>query len=561
MGGGKLPPRQKMIGMMYLVLTALLAMNVSKSILDSFITINNGIVSTAETFIDKNAFLYAQFDGAATDNKVAAHYRDLAYDVKEEADSVYNYIQALKSKLIEITDKKTPQEADSLIFDLKSVDAKDNYDEPTRIMGLAEPAKSVKVKGLERWSALVLKEKLNNYKTNILAVFEDEKDRNDIEGNLAYLNTPDLPADEGHIESWESVVFYHIPLAATITMLSKIQSDVRTAEAEIIAKLYEHIDAGGVSFNKVDGFAYAPKAYVMVGDTFKAQIFTAAYDDRQNPEIFIYSNPEMGVDSAAWKKGETDAAKLMRGEKGNNWDEGDWFELKDVREGKGFFKVKAGMGVHDWGGIIKIKTKKGPKIYPFQGAFEVGKPTTTIAASKMNVFYMGVDNPVSVSAPMKNFSASAPGLRKTSKGWIMKPTRKGNVTIRVTGTTDEGKKVALGKEVFRVKRIPDPKSYVSGKGGSTTIRKAQFKSSSTVQAKMEGFDFDLKVRVKSFTFSTTKSGGLIDEVKVKGDKLNAKCKKMINGAKRNQKFYIEKIMVVMPDRTKRELAPIILKVI
>ena len=72
---------------------------------------------------------------------------------------------------------------------------------------------------------------------------------------------------DGKEDPWEVGVFYHIPLAATITMLSKIQSDVRTAEAEVIAKLYENIDAGGVSFNKVDGFAYTKKAYVMDGDT------------------------------------------------------------------------------------------------------------------------------------------------------------------------------------------------------------------------------------------------------------------------------------------------------
>jgi gliding motility-associated GldM-like protein len=77
---------------------------------------------------------------------------------------------------------------------------------------------------------------------------------------------------------------------------------------------------------------------------------------------------------------------------------------------------------------------------------------------------------------------------------------------------------------------------------------------------MENFDFDIKVKVSSFMFSTTKSG-IVQEFKVNGNKLNSKCKKMIGSAKKNQKFFVEQIKVRMPDGTSRQLAPIILKVI
>ena len=179
----------------------------------------------------------------------------------------------------------------------------------------------------------------------------------------------------------------------------------------------------------------------------------------------------------------------------------------------------------------------------------------------MNVFYIGVDNPVSVSAPMPNFTASGPGLSKTSKGYVMRPPSSSKtVTIVVTGIDDNGNKVNLGKSEFRVKRIPDPLSSVMGKSGSTSIRKAEFAAASTVQAKMDNFDFEVKVNVSSFVFSTT-DGGLIQEVKVNGNGLNSACKAMIQKAKRNQKFFIEKIQVKMPDGSTRQLAPIILQVI
>jgi gliding motility-associated protein GldM len=376
---------------------------------------------------------------------------------------------------------------------------------------------------------------------------------------LSILETPDPPKGSGDDKNWESAKFYHVPLAAVITILSKIQSDVRSAEAEAVAKLYENIDAAGVSFSKVDGFAYAKKAYVMDGDSFAAQIFTAAYNDLDNPEIFIGN-----YDSMAVVKGETDENKIMKGAKGEGWDaqrNGGWYQLKEVEAGKGYLKIKEGVGVHDWGGIIKVKTKKGPKIYPFSSSFEVGKPSTTVAASSMNVFYMGIDNPVSVSAPMPNFKASAPGLRAGSGAgqYVMRPTALGNVNITVTGTDDNGKTVNLGSSPFRVKKIPDPVPYIAGKTGSCTMTKGDL-AGGVIQAKMEGFEFDLKVQVSSFEIGTTVSGDYKD-AKVTGSRMDANAQALISKATRGQRFYVEKMSVKMPDGTTRTLANINIKII
>ncbi|MDT8410984.1 MAG: gliding motility protein GldM [Vicingaceae bacterium] len=555
MSGGDLPPRQKMIGMMYLVLTALLAMNVSKDILDAFIVVNSGIENSTESFADKTSSYYAKFASAAQEDPKSVPFRDNANKVKQWSDDLYNHIAELKKQLIKQTDKLDDNAHDSL-FHIKNVQSKDNYDTPTLVMGLAEP--SLPKDG--EWSALDLKNRFNKFSSDIAGIFKGNKEAEEAMNQvLAVLETPDPPKGSGDDKNWESANFYHVPLAAVITILSKMQSDVRSVEAEAVALLYQNIDAEGVTFTKVDGFAFAKKAYVMDGDSFAAQIFTAAYDDQQDPEIFIGK-----YDSALVANNETDETKIMKGSKGETWEDfkkGGWFQLKDVQAGKGYLKIKEGIGVHEWKGIIKVKTKKGPKIYPFEHSFEVGKPSTTVAAEKMNVFYIGVDNPVSVSAPMPNFTASAPGLSKTAKGYVMRPSAGAKtVTIVVTGTDDNGNKVNLGKSEFRVKRIPDPVSSIMGKSGSTSIKKAEFAAASTVQAKMDNFDFEVRVNVSSFVFSTT-DGGLIQEVKVNGNSLNAACKAMIQKAKRNQKFFIEKVQVKMPDGTTRQLAPIILQVI
>ena len=564
MSGGDLPPRQKMIGMMYLVLTALLALNISKSILEAFVTLNTGIEKTTVVFDASNGILYSAFDKAAAESPAAKKWADKASKVKKMANDLYGHIGALKQKLMEKTDGLTPEVADTI--HIEYVDGKDNYDVPSHLMGIADPANPIKLPGEEEWSGLTLKEKMNAYQKGIVGVFEDKEVKAEITEKTDYLATPDIQSSEGTLDPWEVSLFYHAPLAATITMLSKLQADVRTSEAEVINKLYERIDAGGVSFNAVQGMAVMPKAYIMDGDTFRADIFTAAYDDRVDPEIYI-STGEMGFDTAAAlnvaKSGKFDASKIMKGSEGKAWGEGDWYKMtkEDISAGKGNLLVKESVGVHNWGGLIKLNTKKGPKVYPFTSTFEVGKPSLAVSADKMNVFYIGVDNPVSVSAPMPNFTASAPGLSKSGKGYMMRPRKKGKVNIVVTGIDETtGNKVNLGKVEFRVKRIPDPKSYFGGKSGSYSLKKTALKNASTVQAKMDNFDFDIRVKVSSFVFSSTKAG-VVQEFKVNGNKLDSKCKAAIGRAKRNQKFFIEKIKVRMPDGSTRQLAPIIIKTI
>lgn len=555
MGGGKLPPRQKMIGMMYLVLTALLAMNVSKDILDAFIVVNDGIENSTATFADKTSIYYSKFAAAAIDSETAKPFKVKADKVQKITDDLYDYIKKLKYHLITEVDK-TPEGSPDSLYKIANVQSKDNYDIPTLVMGLHEPATPED----GEWTAVDLRKKINKYQTDLLDLFKENKEAQDLmKKSLAVLETPDPKKGSSEDRTWEEANFYHVPLAAVITILSKIQSDVRSAEAEAVAKLYENIDAAGVSFSKVDGFAYAKKAYVMDGDSFAAQIFTAAYNDLDNPEIFIGN-----YDSMAVVNGETDENKIMKGSKGEGWDaqrNGGWYQLKDVQAGKGYLRIREGVGVHDWGGIIKVKTKKGPKIYPFSSSFEVGKPSTTVAASSMNVFYMGIDNPVSVSAPMPNFKASAPGLRAGSGAgqYIMRPTAIGKVTINVSGTDDNGKTVNLGKSEFRVKKIPDPVPYIAGKTGSCTMSKSDL-ASGVIQAKMEGFEFDLKVQVSSFEIGTTVSGDY-KEAKVTGSRMDDAARKLIDKATRGQRFYVEKMSVKMPDGSTRTLANINIKII
>jgi len=561
MAGGKLPPRQKMIGLMYLVLLALLAMNVSKSILESFVIINHGIENTAETFDASNAILYTAFDKAANESPAAKAWQEKAEKIRKSANELYEHIEVIKKKMYATIDKLSVEVADTI--SLAGIAAKDNYDAPTLLMGIAEPGSPGESSLCPECSSTLLKEKLNAFHAGILASFEDKNVQEEMKSKISFLETHEIPGHGGNPpDKWEVGMFYHNPLAAVVTTLSKIQSDVRTAEAQAISKLYENIDAGGVSFNNVNGIAVLKKGYVLEGDSFSAQIFTAAFDDRVNPEVFVYNTANGGIDSVELKKGTTDIKKLMKGKEGTKWGDGDWYAMtkEEIIDGKGYLKIKEGIGVHDWGGIIKLKTKKGPKVYPFSSSFEVGKPSTTIAASKMNVFYAGIDNPVSVSAPMPNFKASGPGLRpgKGTGQYVIKPRKKGKITINVTGTDENGKTVNLGKQEFRVKTIPTPVAYIGGKTGTVKLTKSKL-GNGVINAKMEGFVFDLRVKIKSFTLGTTVNGDY-KAIKVTGNKMNSSCKSLIKRAARGQRFYLEDMKVKMPDGRTVKLGNVTVKI-
>ncbi|NQX98873.1 MAG: hypothetical protein HRT73_13495, partial [Flavobacteriales bacterium] len=161
MAAGKLPPRQKMIGLMYLVLLALLAMNVSKSILESFVIINDGIETTAETFVASNEVLYTAFDKAASESPAAKKWQEKAEKVKKSATELVAHIDFIKREMYKVIDKRPEEGLDTV--KLSHIDAKDNYDAPTFIMGIGEP-ESPGINDLyPKCSSTELKEKLNTY--------------------------------------------------------------------------------------------------------------------------------------------------------------------------------------------------------------------------------------------------------------------------------------------------------------------------------------------------------------------------------------------------------------
>ena len=134
MSGAKETPRQKMIGMMYLVLTALLAMNISKDVLLAFITVESGLNATNKNFDQKNDVLYSKFDKALADNKTKTKpWSDKAFKVREEAKKLCKYIDESKAELYQLAQPELNKQAADT-FKLINGTSNDNYDIPTNYL-------------------------------------------------------------------------------------------------------------------------------------------------------------------------------------------------------------------------------------------------------------------------------------------------------------------------------------------------------------------------------------------------------------------------------------------
>ena len=395
MAGGNISPRQKMINMMYLVLTALLALNVSKEVLNSFFEVNKGIARATTNFNSKNGDTYAAFDAAAEVNPVkAGPYREQAYEIKEEADKLVASLQEMKYNLVLAADKKVYLGSESQIKDEEG-DLKEEYATELNWDLLTDQQKLTNIGALtnkdDRHAAgdLFFSEKRKNniatdlkvdlisYKNSLLFLAEGN------ESLITSINETcnyDDKKIKGKKQLWEEYNFYDMPSVGALTLLSKMQSDVRNTESDIINMLRENIDAGSLKFTSAEGIQIPNSNFVLKGDSFRAQIFIAAKDTTQAPIIYVGEFDSLG---------------------GGKYEMiGDDYETVKVVNGKGIFARRASSeGNQKWGGLIAMKTDNGTKMYPFRGQYLVAAKTAVVSPTNMNILYLEVDNPLKISVP------------------------------------------------------------------------------------------------------------------------------------------------------------------
>ncbi len=509
MSGGNCPetPRQKMIGMMYLFLTAMLAINVSGELLHAFVSLDEGFNQTRETVERKNEALYGQFENAYENNKAkAGAFWEKAIEIKIAADTLVNHIQGLKIKLAKTAGG--PEATPDLYTGI------DNQDIAPQIMITEQNGARSKE----------LKKRMNEYK-DLLLSYLDESDPADTTYITAYkevFKTEDIKGKKDVKKSWESTKFEHVPLSASMAMLSKIQGDVRNAEADMVANFFGDINKDSYKFDKLISVVKPFKTTILEGETYTAELVMAAYDPTIMPKIIV-----------------------------------DGKQINNIKDGRGLLEQTKSVGKYKWDGVIKMPSPDGATYndYAIEGEYEVVKPSAVISPTKMNVFYEGVDNPVAISAPgvsRSNLEVRMTNVNKREKGsgYIVKPKAgtAGKKSVISVYANIGGSKRLMGKQDFRIKRVPNPVATVAGLEGGK-IRKNVLLAQSGVFAEMKDFDFELSYDVTRFTVSVLKGGFIVDEPSKSG-KFTQAQKELIKGMGRGSKLSIEGIRAKGPSGTR-----------
>jgi gliding motility-associated protein GldM len=496
-----------MINLMYLVLTALLALNVSNEILHAFRVINASILKSNESIVNKNKEVYFNFEdlekqpGRAADVKP---YKDAALRVKSEADSMVAYLDTLQQRLVD--------ESGGIEKETQELKREDNIDASTLLF-------------INRGMGAELKKRLTSVRASLLNSVADQKQKAMLDKQLPLrVDTSNLKSDNNPQGDWATAYFYNMPAIAGVTLFSKFKNDVRNSEALIINELYREINAARPQFDEFRAIAIPRNSYVLAGQKVEADILLAAYNKTVQPQVQINSGHLNGAPVSGVQSWETQAS------------------------GAGLQTVKGTV-------TVDMNGNKIQKDFDFQ--YMVGTTGASIQLDKMNVFYIGVPNPITVSAAgysVEDVSVNIPGGQVTPKEkghYEVMMTTPGDIvaTINAKDRNAGGAMKKVGEMKIRVKFIPDPVARVGNKsqgGLLTNIFKAQI----GVIAALDNFDFDARFVVTSFQFSMLpKHQDLLGPYTVSGARFDGSRDVMqaISRCKPGDKVFIEEIKAKGPD--------------
>ncbi len=536
MAAYKETPRQQMISVMYLVLTAMLALNVSKEVIDAFSVVNESIEETNKSYSNKISQMYSKFEFQHKLNPVKVEpVFEKAKIVKQLSEDMRNYLNNAIDSTIVISEGKSIDEVKAYIAEDKGIDPssikeiplselrkKDSYDQTSRYF-VPNPAVSTK-----KGKAQEIKNRFKDFRDKVLATIpEDQRSLFNIGPNF---DTTYRDAS-GMRETWEIHNFYHTIMAADVTILNKLKVDVQNAELDLLNYLYGSISEENFKFTNVEAKVIPKSNYVLIGEEYVADVIVAAYDTTQHPDVYI----QHGVDKITNIKN----AKKIKNKK-------DIVNLV-------FNNNKP--GEHKYAGMLSMRSPDGKmKNYYFNDSYFVGRRSATVSATKMNVLYTGVDNPVSISVPGVPSSQVRPTITQGSlinKGngqYIVKlnPSSKNTTEIKVNAVVD-GKQSFFDSYKFRIRKIPDPQPTVGGTYTNGAVPKDFLKISSIIAKTPEYFDFDYTFPVVGFEMWYLGSDGYWSQLQSNSHNFTPEMKKLIGKLPLNARIQFEKIKVKAPE--------------
>ncbi len=483
-------PRQLMVNLMYLVLTVMLALNVSAEVLNAFLTMDKSIGESSRIVGDSNAQLFGAIEQQADAYSQFAPFKTKANEAQILVKTFYEYVGELRSELIETSGG----------LDENNEPVSKKRKEPTTRLFVNEG------RGDE------LESKIIDIRRRLLDLVEDGNEKALLEKILP-LELEPIPADSDK-NNWAQFTFQQMPVAAVLPILSKFQNDAKIAESAILNYFYSKVQGEKVVFDQYAAVISADKSYVIKGESLSSEIFLSAFSTTADNVTIKVNGREI-----------------------------------DVRDGKALFNIRPNeIGSQSFTAEVSMTNPitKEVKTYTKKFNYEVGERSVTASSDKMNVFYLGVDNPFSVSAAgvaSKDVNVSSNDVRmeKIRNGkFNVKPKRTGTATITVSGgglepTTFE----------YRVKKIPDPVIRL-GRKGQNSMKPNEIKAFEGLIALLENFDFEARCNVVGFEITRLPKKGDASVVRNQGGRFKSEAKNLLSKATFGDTFFFDQIRVKCP---------------
>ncbi|MDR2533266.1 MAG: gliding motility protein GldM [Tannerellaceae bacterium] len=507
-------PRQKMINLMYLVFIALMALNVSSEVLDGFALVENSLNQTIDNAQKRNEIVNREMADyyASNPDKVKEWY-EKGIRVGAESEQLFNYVQDLKERIARTADGKNA--------DANNIVHKDDLEAASRIMLAPINGEGVR-----------LREAIVSYRSMMAGMVLDSTKKRVIRESLG--TEPHTPG-----RNWEESLFENMPVAAAMTLLTKLQSDIRYVQGEVMSNLLSSVDVKDYRVNKLEAQIVPKSQIVMQGSSYEANIVLSAVDTTKRPEIWVNDVQLAAADS-------------------------------------GRFVTRTGaVGTFPLNVAIRLPGSDGTtQTYTASTNYFVTAPVATVAPTMMNVLYAGIDNPIEIAMsgiPSGNISASSSdaGVRLTPQGslWVALPSAGSvgkEVEVVVSARMADGSSQRVSGRKFRIKMLPDPMPYLEYKdaGGNVrsfrggTITKRDLMQADGILAAIDDGILSIRFSVLRFELTYPDSFGNMLRETVEGSNFSERQKNYIRNLPRGKQFWINNVTAKGPDGIERKISPI-----
>lgn len=413
MAGGKETPRQKMIGMMYLVLTAMLALQVSSAIIEKFLLLNNSLElsSGAANKINQETVLKIKAAVDKSGNRAAdVAVMKQADEVRKFSTSIINELNALKQEIVAGPGAGLNEEG-----------------------GIKNPQEEGKVEelmigGQKKGKGYALKQSLNSYTAELNKIMPSPFQSIAMDGKEDPMTKN---SKDQRNKDFAEINFEKTPVAAALAVISQKQTDIRRMEGEALNFLASKVGAADVKFDRILAMVSADAKTVVAGTKFKGQMFIAASASGITPRMSLNGG----------------SVKVENGVG----------QIEFTAAGGGY--NAEGIARHELTGQITIPTASGrDTTYNLRQEYFVVKPSYQIETGTLPPLYLGCANKLSIQSAAlgalwaPNFSAEgAEIINSGTKGKFTIVPSRASITLTVS---NQGS--VLGTEAFRVRLVPKP---------------------------------------------------------------------------------------------------------